>query len=111
MERAHARPHVTHLLPFSAVQHRGRIEASSAPVDSPGTLSSHKLTEYQGRVLKPVSGSMTLALGAVLVIDPALLNDLRGAAVTLSAAVAGVAGATLIHWPAVRGRFPRPGQM
>jgi hypothetical protein len=61
------------------------------------TLSSHKLTEYQGRALKLVSGLMMLALGAILVIDPDFLNNLVGAGVTLAVAVAGAATIIQIH--------------
>jgi hypothetical protein len=61
------------------------------------TLSSHKLTEYQGRVLKLVSGTMMLALGAILVIDPGFLNNVTGAAVTLASAIGGAAAIVLVH--------------
>jgi hypothetical protein len=39
------------------------------------TLGSKKLTEWQGRVLKLVSGTMMLGLGVVLLVSPALLNN------------------------------------
>ncbi len=39
------------------------------------TLGSKKLTEWQGRVLKLVSGTMMLGLGMVLLVSPALLNN------------------------------------
>lgn len=39
------------------------------------TLGGRKLTEWQGRVLKLLSGLMMLGLGLVLLIDPALLNN------------------------------------
>ena len=39
------------------------------------TLGSRKLSEWQGRVLKLVSGLMMLGLGLVLLINPALLNN------------------------------------
>jgi glutaredoxin len=39
------------------------------------TLGKRKLSEWQGRVLKLVSGTMMLGLGMVLLIDPALLNS------------------------------------
>lgn len=61
------------------------------------TLSSHKMTEFQGRVLKLVSGTMMLALGAILVVDPGFLNNLVGAAVTLAGAVGGAAVIVLTH--------------
>lgn len=39
------------------------------------TLGSRKLTEWQGRVLKLVSGIMMLSLGFVLLLRPTLLNN------------------------------------
>ncbi len=39
------------------------------------TLGSRKLSEWQGRVLKLVSGLMMLGLGLVLLIEPALLSS------------------------------------
>ncbi|MCK7494235.1 MAG: hypothetical protein MZW92_25745 [Comamonadaceae bacterium] len=39
------------------------------------TLGRKKLTEWQGRVLKLLSGTMMLGLGAVLLINPSLLNN------------------------------------
>lgn len=39
------------------------------------TLGARKLTEWQGRKLKLMSGLMMLFLGAILVIHPALLNN------------------------------------
>lgn len=44
------------------------------------TLGSRKLTEWQGRVLKLVSGVMMMLLGGVLLIEPALLNNPLAAA-------------------------------
>jgi hypothetical protein len=73
------------------------------------TLSSHKLTEYQGRVLKLVSGMMMLALGAILVIDPAFLNSLFGAGITLATAVGGATVVVLIHRAVARGPETRRG--
>jgi|MudIll2142460700_1097286.scaffolds.fasta_scaffold01192_5 thiol-disulfide isomerase/thioredoxin len=40
------------------------------------TLGARKLTEWQGRVLKLVSGLMMLFLGLVLLINPTLLNNM-----------------------------------
>ncbi|MBA4189822.1 MAG: hypothetical protein C0467_17710 [Planctomycetaceae bacterium] len=68
------------------------------------TLSSHKLTEYQGRVLKLISGLMMLALGVILVLDPGFLNNLLGAAVTLAASVGGAAIIVLVHQKVLRHR-------
>jgi glutaredoxin len=39
------------------------------------TLGSRKLTEWQGRILKLVSGFMMLSLGFVLLLKPSLLNN------------------------------------
>lgn len=39
------------------------------------TLGSRKLTEWQGRVLKLVSGLMMLSLSVVLLVNPSLLQD------------------------------------
>lgn len=39
------------------------------------TLGKRQLSEWQGRVLKLVSGAMMLGLGIVLLVNPALLNN------------------------------------
>ena len=39
------------------------------------TLGSRKLSEAQGRVMKLVSGLMMLGLGAVVLVDPGLFNN------------------------------------
>lgn len=39
------------------------------------TLGRRQLTEWQGRVLKLISGFMMLGLGSILLINPALLNS------------------------------------
>jgi len=72
------------------------------------TVSSHKLTEYQGRVLKLVSGLMMLALGVILVVDPGFLNNLVGAGITLAASVGGAAVIVLIHRAMMRQHTPSP---
>lgn len=41
------------------------------------TLGKRKLSEWQGRILKLVSGTMMLGLGGVLLFNPALLNDVK----------------------------------
>jgi thiol-disulfide isomerase/thioredoxin len=51
------------------------------------TLGARKLTEWQGRKLKLVSGLMMLSLGMVLIINPALLNNVLAAAVLLGVAL------------------------
>lgn len=68
------------------------------------TLSSRKLTEYQGRVLKLVSGLMMLAMGVILIADPAFLNNLIGAGMTLAVTVGGAAVIVVIHRIVVRYR-------
>lgn len=40
------------------------------------TLGARKLTEWQGRVLKLLSGLMMLGLGIILIAKPALLNNI-----------------------------------
>lgn len=52
------------------------------------TMGSRKLTETEGRRLKLLSGLMMLLLGLVLLIKPALLNNVLTAAGLLLAAVA-----------------------
>ncbi len=52
------------------------------------TLGSRKLTEWQGRILKLVSGLMMFGLGLVLLINPSLLNS--------PLASAGLLGGTLV---------------
>jgi thiol-disulfide isomerase/thioredoxin len=39
------------------------------------TLGKKNLTEWQGRVLKLVSGTMMLGLGGVLILDPSILSN------------------------------------
>jgi len=54
------------------------------------TLGARRLTEWQGRVLKLLSGLMMVTLGAVLAFKPELLNNffamigLLGGAIALS---------------------------
>ena len=59
------------------------------------TLGRRKLTEREGRTLKLVSGMMMLGLGALLLIDPALLSQIG-----VTAALLG--GALIISWLVVR---------
>ena len=49
------------------------------------TLGAKKLTEWQGRKLKLLSGLMMFFLGLLLLIDPALLNNIFVAAGILAA--------------------------
>ena len=66
------------------------------------TLGSRKLSEWQGRVLKLVSGSMMLGLGSVLLVRPALLDSALVSFAILLAAL-------LVAWLAiVISRLVRP---
>jgi thiol-disulfide isomerase/thioredoxin len=56
------------------------------------TLGSRKLSEWQGRTLKLLSGTMMLELGGVLLVDPSLLNSV---AISFSL-LAGAAAASFI---------------
>ncbi|MFZ2196519.1 MAG: thioredoxin family protein [Thermodesulfovibrionales bacterium] len=49
------------------------------------TLGAKKITEWQGRKLKLLSGLMMFFLGLILLIDPALLNNIFVAAAILAA--------------------------
>ncbi len=52
------------------------------------TLGARKLTEGQGRVLKLLSGLMMLGLGLILLVAPALLDNLLTTILLLAAALA-----------------------
>ena len=52
------------------------------------TLGVRKLTEWQGRQLKLVSGLMMLSLGTVLIVNPALLNNALASVVMLAGVLA-----------------------
>ena len=51
------------------------------------TLGVRKLTEWQGRQLKLVSGLMMLSLGSVLIVNPALLNSALASVIMLAGVV------------------------
>lgn len=51
------------------------------------TLGTKKLTEWQGRQLKLVSGLMMLFLGGILLVNPALLNNVLASVVLLATVV------------------------
>lgn len=53
-----------------------------------GTLSAHKLTEREGRLLKLMSGTMMLELGLVLALRPEWLNSLAVTAALVAVALA-----------------------
>jgi hypothetical protein len=52
------------------------------------TLGTRKLTEWQGRQLKLVSGLMMLSLGTVLIVNPAVLNNVMASIVLLAGVIA-----------------------
>lgn len=56
------------------------------------TLGSKKLTEWQGQVLKLVSGLMMLGLGIILLIKPALFNNpiIAGGLLTIALLISGI---------------------
>jgi len=60
------------------------------------TLGSRKLSEWQGRVLKLLSGLMMLLLGLVLLIEPALLNNALVALAILLLALLATGGIVLL---------------
>ncbi|MFO0866291.1 MAG: hypothetical protein U0744_16865, partial [Gemmataceae bacterium] len=60
-------------------------------------LGARKMTEYEGRVLKLLSGLMMFMLGASLLIAPALLSSLYGAVGLLVAAISGTAIVANLH--------------
>jgi hypothetical protein len=79
---------VVYVLPLAAV-----VAVFSA------TLGSRKLSEAQGRVLKLVSGLMMLGLGAVILVDPNLFNNvLVGVALLAFALLAAAAIVGLERW-------------
>ncbi len=51
------------------------------------TLGKRQLSEWQGRVLKLVSGAMMLGLGGVLLVNPVLLNNLMATFIILVASL------------------------
>ncbi len=56
------------------------------------TLGKRNITEWQGRVLKFVSGTLMLGLGLILVAEPSLLNNL----LISSAVFLGAVGSSLV---------------
>ena len=51
------------------------------------TLGARKLTEWQGRQLKLVSGLMMFFLGLILLVEPALLNNAAASAILLAVVI------------------------
>ena len=68
------------------------------------TLGSHKMSEFEGRVLKLMSGMMMLILGLILLWDPILLQNLPAVIGILAAALAAT-GAILLAERWVKGRW------
>jgi hypothetical protein len=56
------------------------------------TAGKRKLSEWQGRVLKLISGAMMFALGIVLLANPSLMNNI----IASSAVLVGTVGASLL---------------
>jgi uncharacterized membrane protein HdeD (DUF308 family) len=65
------------------------------------TLGARKLSEWQGRQLKLISGLMMLSLGVILAVNPALLNSVMTSALLLAGVVT-IAGATIVVMRKVR---------
>lgn len=71
------------------------------------TLGSYKLSEYQGRVMKLLSGLMMLGLGLVIMIWPEWLTSVSAAVILLALAGAGTAAVALLdRWRANRSGDP-----
>lgn len=68
------------------------------------TLGSAKLSEWQGRVLKLLSGCMMLALGGMLLVRPMLLNDVAVAVGLL--ALAALATMLIVYFQKLFGEKP-----
>jgi thiol-disulfide isomerase/thioredoxin len=68
------------------------------------TLGRHKMSEFEGRILKLMSGMMMLILGLILLWDPVLLHNLLAVIAFLTAALAGT-GAILLVERWVKGRW------
>jgi hypothetical protein len=62
------------------------------------TLGTRKLSEYEGRVLKLLSGVMMLVLGILLLVKPEWLNTLVGAVLTLGSAMGLTIVVVAIDW-------------
>lgn len=76
------------------------------------TLGSRKLTEYEGRVLKLLSGVMMLMLGILLLVYPQALGTVTGAVGTLAAAIVVTAIVVLIErWVHTQPHTTPPGSV
>jgi len=72
------------------------------------TLGSHKLSEFEGRLLKLLSGLMMLGLGLVLLIAPQLLQNLLAVAGLLLGALVATGVILLLEWLGRRRESPTP---
>ena len=72
---------------------------------SVATLKASRLEEKQGRVLKLISGMLMLTLSIIMLVNPALLNDLSSSMVIFGVAFL----ATLAIWLIHRYLFPKFG--
>ncbi|MGV8161783.1 MAG: hypothetical protein ACP5N2_00440 [Candidatus Nanoarchaeia archaeon] len=61
------------------------------------TLGSRKLSEYEGRMLKLMSGMMMFFLGLVLAIKPSLLNNVLASIVMIVISIALSLGIIFLH--------------
>jgi thiol-disulfide isomerase/thioredoxin len=65
-----------------------------------------RVQERHGRVLKLGGGMLMAVLAAVMLVDPGLLQDVRGAGLAFGAAAVLTAAAMLVHGAAQRRRTP-----
>ncbi|MDH4162062.1 MAG: hypothetical protein OEW15_05155 [Nitrospirota bacterium] len=75
------------------------------------TLGARKLSEWQGRQLKLLSGLMMTALGVVLIVDPALLNNVVASAALLAGVIVAAGGIIFITRklkPEIQDHEPEP---
>ena len=61
------------------------------------TLRSSKLEEKHGRVLKLIGGVLMLTLAIVMLVDPAVMNDLSGTLIIFGIALAATVLILLVH--------------
>jgi cytochrome c biogenesis protein CcdA len=74
------------------------------------TLQMGRFTERHGRLLKLVGGSLMLALGLVMLIDPALMNEVAGSLLVFGAALAAALSIAAVHrWATGDGRAAHSG--
>ncbi len=61
------------------------------------TLKASRLEEKQGRVLKLVGGTLMLMLAVVMLIDPALMNDMGSSLLIFGGALVGALVVLIVH--------------